>query len=72
MPNIYRNTLAKAGQSLLDSPDVAEPTFEEVSLQDVIATADIRGNLPPALIDYADPLLILLRLESQGDYTFAH
>jgi hypothetical protein len=54
------------------TPHVTQPKADhELSLSDVIAQSERMGTMPRALIDFADPLTILLYMEQHGDYTFA-
>ena len=63
------NAIAKAGTDLLTALAVSiEAT--EVNIDDVIRDLEVRGEPFPHSLTSADPLTILLALESSGDWHF--
>lgn len=65
----FSNAIAAAGQDLLTALAI-EVQAEEINIEDVIRSLEIRGEPFPHSLTSADPLTILLALEQSGDWSF--
>jgi hypothetical protein len=63
------NAIAANGADLLTALAI-QTQHEEVCIDDVIRTLEVRGEPFPRSLTSADPLAILLARERDGDYVF--
>lgn len=67
----YRATQSPSPDLSMAADAVAEADARlDVSFEDAVAEAEIRGILTPALTNGRDPLTLLLEAEEQGHFSF--
>ena len=66
----FRDTLVSLKNSLLIDAAVEAEQLLETPLEEVLREAEIRGTMPSCLMDYRDPLTILLEREDRGYFSF--
>jgi hypothetical protein len=68
MMSSFRDKLVPLKESMVLDAAIAAETLIEEPLHEVIKRAEILGTMPSCLINYRDPLQVLLDRESRGEF----